>query len=243
MIGYLFFARRLKEREFMQSSLTKAKHWVFDLDNTLYPPGSNLFHQVDMRMREFIAAQFNIELGEAFKLQKQYFHEYGTTLSGLMQHHDMPPEPFLDYVHDIDVSVIDPNPTLDRVLAKLPGKKMIYTNGSFAHAERVTSRLGISHHFDDVFDIVAADYRPKPDESAYHSLLSRYEIDPVRTVMVEDVARNLEPAKRLGMATVLIHTEHRWSEDSDGVDYVDHRIDDLTDWLSALVEEETDSAA
>ena len=227
----------------MQSPLITAKHWVFDLDNTLYPSRCNLFHQVDMRMRKFIAEHFKIELDEAFKLQKRYFREYGTTLNGLMQVHGMAPEPFLDYVHDIDVSVIEPSPALDQALTKLAGRKMIYTNGSFAHAERITNRLGIRHHFDDIFDIIAADFRPKPDESAYHSLLSKYGIDPLETVMVEDVARNLEPAKRLGMATVLIHTGHRWSEDAVGADYVDHRIEDLTIWLSALVEEKTDSIA
>ena len=118
----------------MQSTLANAKHWVFDLDNTLYPPGCNLFYQVDVRMREFIAKHFDIELDEAFKLQKRYFREYGTTLNGLMQVHGMKPEPFLNYVHDIDVSVIEPSPVLDRALAKLPGKKIIYTNGSFDHA-------------------------------------------------------------------------------------------------------------
>ncbi|MBE89886.1 MAG: pyrimidine 5'-nucleotidase [Rhodospirillaceae bacterium] len=227
----------------MQLPLANAKHWVFDLDNTLYPPGCNLFYQVDVRMREFIAKHFDIDLDEAHKLQKRYFREYGTTLNGLMQVHGMEPEPFLDYVHDIDVSVIEPSPVLDQALAKLTGRKMIYTNGSFAHAERITDRLGIRHHFDDIFDIIAADFRPKPDEGAYHSLLSKYHIDPLETVMVEDVARNLEPAKRLGMATVLIHTEHRWSEDADGADYVDHRIDDLTVWLSGLVEKESDGIA
>ena len=227
----------------MQSPLANAKHWVFDLDNTLYPPGCNLFYQVDVRMREFIAKHFDIELDEAFKLQKRYFREYGTTLNGLMQVHGMKPEPFLNYVHDIDVSVIEPSPVLDRALAKLPGRKIIYTNGSFDHAERITNRLGIRDHFDNIFDIIAADFRPKPDESAYHSLLSKYHIDPLETVMVEDVAQNLEPAKKLGMATVLIHTGHRWSEDADGVDYVDHRSDDLTVWFSELVEEKSDGIA
>lgn len=219
----------------MSPSLANADHWVFDLDNTLYPPGCNLFHQVDMRMRAFIAKYFDIDEDAAFKLQKKYFREYGTTLNGLMRNHDMKPDAFLDYVHDIDLTVIEPNPVMDRALAKLPGRKVVYTNGSLAHAERIMARLGIGHHFDGVFDIVAADFMPKPDIAAYHALLAKHAIDPEGAVMVEDVARNLEPAKQLGMATVLIETDHRWSEDADGADYVDHRVGDLTEWLNELV--------
>ncbi|MDA0655143.1 MAG: pyrimidine 5'-nucleotidase, partial [Proteobacteria bacterium] len=220
----------------MPSEISNTKHWIFDLDNTLYPPGCNLFHQIDIRMREFIARYFDIELDEAFLLQKRYFREFGTTLNGLMKNHGMEPDDFLHYVHDIDVSVIDPNPALDKALANLPGRKVIYTNGSLAHAERITNRLGIGHHFDAMFDIVAAEFMPKPDMRAYRSLLAKYGIDPKSAVMVEDVARNLEPAKQLGMKTVLIHTEHRWSEDAGDAGFIDHRIDDLTAWLGALVE-------
>jgi putative hydrolase of the HAD superfamily len=231
----------------MPSKISNAKHWIFDLDNTLYPPGCNLFHQIDIRMREFIARYFDIELDEAFLVQKRYFREFGTTLNGLMKNHGMEPDDFLHYVHDIDVSVIDPNPALDKALANLPGRKVVYTNGSLAHAERITNRLGIAHHFDGMFDIVAAEFMPKPDIRAYRSLLVEYAIDPKGAVMVEDVARNLEPAKQLGMETVLIHTEHRWSEDASDAGFVDHRIDDLTAWLVALVEgeitKEADSAA
>ncbi|HAT36737.1 MAG TPA: pyrimidine 5'-nucleotidase, partial [Rhodospirillaceae bacterium] len=219
----------------MLPSLATADHWIFDLDNTLYPPGCNLFYQVDIRMRAFIAEYFDIDEDEAFKLQKRYFRDYGTTLNGLMKNHDMEPDAFLDYVHDIDVSVIDPNPTMERALSKLPGRKLVYTNGSVAHAERIMARLGISHHFDDVFDIVAAEFLPKPDITAYHALVAKHDIEPTCSVMVEDVARNLEPAKALGMATVLIETDHRWSEDADGTDYVDHRVEDLTEWLDELV--------
>lgn len=218
----------------MSPTLAIADHWVFDLDNTLYPPGCNLFHQVDMRMRAFIADYFDIDEVEAYKLQKRYFRDYGTTLNGLMRNHDMQPDAFLDYVHDIDVSVIEANPAMDRALAKLPGRKVVYTNGSLAHAERIMARLGISHHFEGVFDIVAAEFMPKPDMAAYRAMLARHDIDPAGSVMVEDVARNLEPAKQLGMATVLIETDHRWSEDADGAEYVDHRIEDLTQWLSDL---------
>jgi putative hydrolase of the HAD superfamily len=223
----------------MNPTLKHARYWVFDLDNTLYPPGCDLFRQVDLRMREFIARHFDIGLDEAFRLQKQYFREYGTTLNGLMRNHDMPPGPFLDYVHDIDVTVVDANPDLDRALAALPGRKVIYTNGSHAHAERIAGRLGITGHFDAIFDIVAADFQPKPDRSAFRTLLERHDIEPTEAVMVEDVARNLEPAKELGMATVLIESEHRWSEDADQADYIDHRIDDLTAWLSAIAADTT----
>jgi putative hydrolase of the HAD superfamily len=215
--------------------LRDAEAWVFDLDNTLYSAAYDLFQQIDTRMRAYIADFLGLALDEAYRLQKRYFAEYGTSLRGLMHRHGMDPVPFLEHVHEIDVSVLPPSPDLDAALAGLPGRKIIFTNASQRHAERVTDRLGIAHHFDAVFDIVDANFAPKPDPEAYAGLVRRFELNPRATVMVEDIARNLAPAAALGMTTVWIRndTEHG----RHGLDSVpiDHMVDDLTVWLAAMV--------
>ncbi|HZD24916.1 MAG TPA: pyrimidine 5'-nucleotidase, partial [Alphaproteobacteria bacterium] len=166
--------------------------WIFDLDNTLYPAHCDLFSQVSRRMGEYIADLLDIDLEGARAVQKDYFRRHGTTLRGLMLEHGMDPLPFLDYVHDIDLSVLPANQPLDRALARLPGRKLIFTNGSARHAERVTRQLGIEHHFDAVFDIVAADYVPKPEPAVYAALVAAHAVPVARTVMAEDMPRNLE---------------------------------------------------
>ena len=216
------------------------ENWVFDLDNTLYAPGKNLFAQIDVRMTAFIQDALGIDKQEAYRVQKQFLGEYGTTLSGLMQEHGLPPGPFLDFVHDIDVSVLDPDPKLAQALAALPGRKFIFTNGTLAHAERVATRLGIMGHFDDVFDIVAADYQPKPNAEPYPKMLARFGIEAQRTAFFEDMARNLTPAHKLGITTILV------AEDGTDVNekmnmpeqYRQHdaaHIDVTTDDLTALL--------
>ncbi|MGY9015462.1 MAG: pyrimidine 5'-nucleotidase, partial [Rhodospirillales bacterium] len=146
-------------------SVTEIETWVFDLDNTLYPASCNLFAGVDVRIREFVADFLGLEQDEAYKVQKQFFKEYGTTLRGLMDVHGMAPKEYLDYVHAIDLSPVVANPELDKALAALPGRKIIFTNGDTPHAERVMDRLGVKQHFEPVFDIVAAGYVPKPNPS------------------------------------------------------------------------------
>lgn len=220
-------------------SLDHIAVWIFDLDNTLYPASCNLFAQIDRRIGEFIAGRFGIPQEEARRRQKQYFREHGTTLRGLMVEHDVDPVAFLDYVHAIDVTPVPPCPVLDRTLAALPGRKVIYTNGSTRHAEAVVERLGIGRHFDTVFDIVAAGYVPKPDPRPYAELIQRYGIDPRAACMVEDIARNLVPAHALGMTTVWVKSEDDWARpDADGVgtgQHIHHRTDDLVAWLAAVV--------
>ena len=220
--------------------------WVFDLDNTLYAPGKNLFAQIDVRMTAFIQEALNVDKQEAFRVQKQFLGEYGTTLSGLMNEHGLPPGPFLDFVHDIDVSVLDPDPHLAAAIEALPGKKFIFTNGTQAHAERVAGQLGLYHLFDDVFDIVAAEYTPKPNAAIYPKMLDRFGISADRTAFFEDMARNLTPAHKLGMATVLV-TEDGTDGSTDGSakmhmpeQYRQHEaahIDVTTDRLSAFLHE------
>ncbi|HYG86429.1 MAG TPA: pyrimidine 5'-nucleotidase [Azospirillum sp.] len=222
----------------MTASLSDIGVWIFDLDNTLYPASCNLFAQVDRRIGSFIAEHFGIPYDEARAMQKRFFREHGTTLRGLMVEHDVEPEPFLEYVHAIDVTPVAPSPALDRALEKLPGRKVIYTNGSVRHANNVTDRLGITHHFDTVFGITEADYIPKPDPRPYVALVERHAIDPRRACMVEDIARNLVPAHAMGMTTVWVRSEADWARpDAGGVGtgtHIDHVADDLIAWLEGV---------
>jgi putative hydrolase of the HAD superfamily len=212
--------------------LSDVADWIFDLDNTLYPARCNLFAQVDRRIGQFIEGRLGLDPVMARQLQKRYFHEHGTTLAGLMAHHAVDPEAFLNFVHDIDVTPVQPSPALDEALKRLPGRKFIFTNGSTAHADRVTARLGVGHHFDGVFDIIAADYRPKPDPATYDSLIRRHGIDPSKAAMIEDLPRNLRPAADLGMTTVLVLTGEEWAQADAAGDHIHHVTDDLVGWLT-----------
>ena len=217
-------------------SLREAEAWVFDLDNTLYSAEIDLFAQIDVRMRDYIAGFLGLPAEEAFRVQKDYFREFGTSLRGLMHVHGMDPAPFLDHVHDIDLSVLSVDPELDAALSALPGRKLIYTNASTGHAERVMAQLGVDHHFEAIFDIVEAEYAPKPEPLPYNVLVERFCLTPERTVMVEDMVRNLAPAAALGMTTVWIRsgTDHsRYG--ANGV-AVDHVTDRLVPWLQTVAD-------
>lgn len=218
------------------SPLRDAEAWLFDLDNTLYPAAIDLFAQIDVRMRGYIARFLGLDLDEAYSLQKKYFDQYGTSMRGLMDLHGLDPAPFLDHVHDIDVSVLDPAPLLEQALAALPGRKLVFTNASVAHARRVLDRLGVDHHFNDIFDIVAAEFRPKPEPEIYSQLIEQHVIDPQRTVMVEDMARNLLPAAALGMTTVWVRTGSDWGAIGADAGHIHHTVDDLIPWLADVVE-------
>ncbi len=218
------------------ASFDHVETWIFDLDNTLYPARFNLFDQVDVRIGQFIAQVLEIDHDEARRVQKQYFRAHGTTLRGLMDHHGVDPADFLEFVHEIDYHLIPPNAELACALGRLPGRKIIFTNGTTDHADRVMDRLGVAHHIEGVFDIVDADYVPKPEPGPYDTMLSRFGIDPRRAVMVEDIARNLAPAAALGMTTVWVRTTSQWGQQGSGDDYVHHIIDDLADWLIAFVD-------
>lgn len=218
--------------------------WVFDLDNTLYSPQSRLFDQIDQRIAEYVAKLLKIEVAAARTIQKGYFHRHGTSLRGLMMEHEIDPADYLDYVHNIDVSILNPNRALDQALAGLPGRKLIFTNGSTAHAHRVTDRLGISHHFEAVFDIAAAIYVPKPDAACYAKFLDQHRIDPKRCAMFEDTPRNLGPAAQLGMSTVLVRAPTdaalSWQIPAPGEswkDFVHHETDDLVSFLAESIKQ------
>jgi putative hydrolase of the HAD superfamily len=218
----------------LKTSLLQAECWVFDLDNTLYSASTNVFTQVDEKMTRFISDFLDLNLEEAAKLRKAYYLEHGTTLSGLMKLHGLDPDPFLDFVHDIDLSTVSPDPALDGALSRLPGRKIIFTNGPTDHAYRVMDRLSIQHHFEAVFDIAEADYVPKPRPEAYDALIHQYRLKPGESVMVEDLARNLAPATALGMITVWIRRPGNVDQDDTGDTPVDHIIDDLVPWLVDL---------
>ena len=185
-------------------NLSDIKNWVFDLDNTLYSPEENIFSQIDKRMTEFIISKFNVNEEEAFNIQKKYFLEYGTTLSGLMKRENIDPDEFLEFVHNINLEILKPNIELSKIIKNLPGDKFIFTNGSKKHAENVLEQLEMSGIFDDIFDIKDSNFIPKPNINAYLNFIDKTKIEPDISIMFEDIGRNLEAAKKLGMKTVLI---------------------------------------
>jgi len=208
--------------------------WIFDLDNTLYPPSADIFGQIDVRMGAFIADLLGCDAAEARRVQKKYFHEHGTTLAGLMAFHGVEPGRFLDYVHDVDLSVLDADPLLIEAIAGLPGRKFIFTNGDAPYALRVLDRIGLGETFEAIHDIHACGYAPKPTPSAYHGMIEAFGIDPRRALFVEDMARNLKPAKALGMTTVWINNGSERGAHEAHADFIDIEIDDLGRWLRSL---------
>jgi len=217
--------------------------WVFDLDNTLYPHHSNLFSQIDAKMTGYISDLLTLSREDARKLQKELYLEYGTTLNGLMTRHGIDPDEFLERVHDIDYSWLVPDPVLGAAIRQLPGRKFIFTNGDRKHAERTARQLGILDNFDDIFDIVAAGLLPKPARQTYERFADLHAVTGSNAVMFEDLARNLSVPKALGMTTVLIVPHNFeptfseiWESDPAQDDDVDFVTDDLTGFLTAIVE-------
>lgn len=217
--------------------------WVFDLDNTLYPHHTNLFAQIDVKMTSYVSHLLGLPREEARRVQKQFYLEYGTTLKGLMDRHDIDPDDFLQKVHDIDYSWVKPNPVLGAAIRELPGRKFIFTNGDRNHAERTARALGVLDHFDHIFDIVAANLTPKPARETYELFLLTHGVDPKAAAMFEDLARNLAAPKALGMTTVLIVPNNFepdfaeiWESDPLNEDDVDFVTDDLAQFLVRLTQ-------
>ncbi|MBK1664521.1 pyrimidine 5'-nucleotidase [Rhodospirillum rubrum] len=216
--------------------------WLFDLDNTLYPASADLFAQIDLRMKAYIGRLLGLPPEEAFRLQKHYYHTYGTSLRGLMDEHAIDPADFLAFVHDIDHTVLAADPVLGALLARLPGRKIVFTNGSTRHALAVLDRLGITDHFEVIHDIAASGFIPKPQPACYDDLVARYGLDPATTIMVEDSHKNLQPAAALGMTTLLVRNTLHWAAVEEGgrpMAYCHHVTDDLRIWLADWLAHQT----
>ena len=214
--------------------LINMKYWIFDLDNTLYSGQTKVFEQVDKKMSSFISKKLNVSLDEAKKIQKQYFHKYSTTLSGMIKHHNIDANEFLEFVHDVNLDFLDKNEELKKEINRISGKKIIFTNGSKAHAENVTKKIGINKLFDGVFDIVDANFIPKPSMESYKKIIEKYKIEPQYCIFIEDIARNLKPAYELGMKTVWIINDEPWAAKYSGSNFVNYKTNDLTKFLKEI---------
>jgi len=210
------------------------KCWIFDLDNTLYSGKTRVFEQVDKKMSEYISKKLNISTDEAKKIQKNYFHEYNTTLNGMIKNHEIDPDEFLEYVHDIDIDFLKKDLKLEEEIKKLDGKKIIFTNGSRKHAINVTKRIGIDQYFDDIFDIVNSDFIPKPSIEPYKKLVEKHKIDPNLCVFVEDIARNLKPAYEMGMKTVWIENDEPWASKFSDSNFINYKTNNLSEFLKKI---------
>jgi len=222
----------------MTPGLAHLESWIFDLDNSLYPHGSNLFELIDKRMGEYIQRLLGVDPVEARRVQKGFFHAHGTTLAGLMVNHGVDPHDFLEYVHDIDLARIAADPALVSALDRLPGRKFVFTNASEGYARRVLERIGLANAFDGLHDIHAMAYVPKPEPSAYAALCDRHSIDPARALFADDMVRNLAPAKALGMTTLWVDNGSEQGPAAGEPDFVDYRTSDIAAWLDKVQGEE-----
>lgn len=226
----------------MSPDLSHIDSWIFDLDNTLYPADVEFFSQIVRKIEKYVARYLSLEPEAALHLQKEYLAEYGTTLSGMMAVHGMDPAAFLDYVHDVDLKFLAPNPDLRKAISALPGKKYIFTNGSKSHARNVGTHLEIFDLFDGHFGVEDTGYIPKPKAHAYDAFLNVFDVDPKKAIFFEDNLRNLEVPKQLGMRTVLLVSNEDWSHEPEAArpagantkaDFVDYVSNDLAGWLIA----------
>jgi putative hydrolase of the HAD superfamily len=208
--------------------------WIFDLDNTLYPASCDLFALIDERMGAYIERLVGCDSIQARAIQKRYFRDHGTTLSGLMALHGTDPKHFLNDVHDIALDRVVHDARLVEAIARLPGRKLVFTNGDVDYAQRVLDRLGLGASFEAIHDIHAMDYVPKPAPASYAAMCARWEIDPARALFAEDMARNLKPAKELGMTTLWIDNGSEQASEDEFAPFVDYRTSHLTDWLHEL---------
>ena len=215
-------------------SLKSIKYWIFDLDNTLYSGKTRVFEQVDKKMSQYISEKLNITVEEARKIQKNYFHEYNTTLNGMIKNHKIDANEFLEFVHDIDIDFLKKDEKLAEEMEKLEGKKIIFTNGSKKHAINVTRRIGIEQYFDGIFDIVDSDFIPKPSIEPYKKLVEKHKIDPKLSVLVEDIARNLKPAYEMGMKTVWIENDESWAKEFSESNFINYKTNNLSGFIKKI---------
>lgn len=219
----------------MLPALAHIDAWVFDMDNTLYPASANLFAPVEARMTDYIVRLTGLAQAEAARLREGWFIDHGTTLAGLMREHGVDPHDFLAYVHDVEMDVLEHNAPLAAHIAKLPGRKLVFTNGDLPYAEKVLDRLGLGASFEAVHDIHAMALQPKPAASAYAGLCDAYRIDPASSFFADDMARNLAPAKAIGMTTLWIDNGSSQQPGDAAHDYIDYMTSDLTGWLAELL--------
>ena len=215
-------------------NLNKINSWIFDLDNTLYHPSLKIFEEIDSRMQKFISLRLGISLKKAWMLQKEYFRKYGATLKGLMKFHQIDPKQFLDYVQKIDLEKIKVNPELKSALAKLNGTKIVYTNSTKNYANRILKRLGLKKSFDGIFDIIDANYIPKPSYRSYKMLLKNFNLIPEESIIFEDLPQNLVPASKLGMRTVWVKNEETQNLRNNYALSVNFTTKNLTKWIQKL---------
>jgi len=213
------------------ADLRHVRSWVFDLDNTLYPPESQFLTQVEQRINQYVVRTSGLPSAEALSMQKGYLHDYGTSLAGLMLHYQIDPHDFLAEVHDVPLDVLTPDPGLNAALERLQGPRLIFTNGSIGHARRVMERLELTRFFDGVFALEDADLIPKPDPRTFHKMLARFGVDPTTACFFEDTPKNLEPARDLGMTTVLVGPKAFIAEG----DHIQHRAASLGPFLTTAV--------
>jgi putative hydrolase of the HAD superfamily len=215
-------------------NLLDIKYWIFDLDNTLYSGQTKVFSEVDKKMSTFISKKMDVDLVKAKEIQKKYFYEYGTTLSGLMKQDSIDPHEFLEFVHDIDISWLPKDLKLKDELIKIKEKKYIFTNGSHAHVKNVTKQLGIDGLFDGAFDIVDANFVPKPHITPYKKIIDKFKIEPTKSILIEDIAHNLEQAKNLGMKTCWLENEEAFAKKDADKPYIDYKIKNLPSFLQEI---------
>jgi putative hydrolase of the HAD superfamily len=219
----------------MDPRFAHVREWIFDLDNCLYPASTGLFSLIDQRMGAYIQRLLDCGPDEARRVQKSHFHTHGTTLAGLMKEHGVDPTHFLEDVHDIDLDRVQCDDRLVRLLPRLPGRRFVFTNGDALYARRVLDRIGVAGHFDDLHDIHASSYRPKPDPHGYELLCERFAIDPAEALLVDDMVQNLAPAKALGMTTIWVDNGSERGNHNYDEQVVDERITDVGEWLEAIL--------
>ena len=215
-------------------NLANIKNILFDCDGVLYQDLEAVFGQVSKKMTEYISKKLNIDLIKAKELQTNYFHKYNTSLNGLMIHHDIPPREFLEYVHDIDLSFLEKDKTLRYELENINLNKYVFTNGSKEHVKNITTHLGINDQFDGVFDIVDAEYHPKPEAITFDLMVQKFKIDPNETLYIEDIAKNLSIGKERGTITAWLINDEYWGKKESEKDYIDYKIENLSLFLKEI---------
>jgi putative hydrolase of the HAD superfamily len=220
----------------MLARLAPIRNWIFDLDNTLYPHEARLFEQVDRRITGYIARLFQVDRDEAYRIQKNYFHTRGTTLAGLMAEHGVDPHEYLADVHDIEMDMLAENAPLAAAIAQLPGRKIVFTNADEAYARRILARLGLGDTFEAIHDVHALNYRPKPEPWAYQHICDTFGLDPSASLFADDMARNLKPAKDIGMTTLWVDNGSEQADSAER-DHIDFATRDVTHWLQNILEE------